>query len=974
KGSEEVASDAISAGVTDYLQKDTGTGQYTVLANRVRNAVERYRAEQARQRQQDAIETALEGISILNSDGEFIYVNRTYADLYGYEPEELLGEPWELIYPDDEVAFVREEILPTVADEGYWHGETTGLRADGTTFPEDHVVSRTNQDELVCTVRDLSARRERETELRLKTRAMDEAPVGITITDSAGDDNPLVYVNDRFEDVTGYDREEILGRDCRFLQGEATADEPVAELREAIDADEPVTVELRNYRKDGTEFWNRVSIAPVDGEGGSASNYVGFQQDITDDRRRRERRKRQHEALLELTTDDAVAAGDFGTAARRITETAADVLDVPRVNIWLVDDDGDDAVFRCVDHYDRDGDEHACGMELDPEAYPAYFEALAAHRVIDAVDARRDPRTAELTDDYLDAHGIGALLDGALRSEGDVVGVICHEQTGGPREWTDDEIEFADDVADIVHRVLRNQERKEHQQELERTNALLSTLIETLPFGVLVEDASRDVLTVNERLFELFDMPGSPDEAVGADCERMAEDVSDAFADPEGFIDRINALVAEREPVTDAELPLRDGRTFARSYEPVELPDGDGHLWVYRDITERKERERKRESTIEFLQSLYDVATDRTSNADEKVTRLLELGPEKSDLPSGYLTRIETGDEAHETGTQRVIEASGDHELLQVGDAAPLSRSYCRKTIETDEVVAIHDALAAGWEGDPAYELFGLDCYIGTKVTVNDDLYGTVFFGSDAPREEPFTDAEKAFVRLMGQLVSYELERDHARRELEQRKERLEEFASTVSHDLRNPLRVAEGRLALGRDECDNEHFESVARAHERMHVLIDDLLALAREGEDATEPEPVPLAECSEAGWRTVETADATLVTDADRTLTADRNKLQQLLENLYRNAVEHGGEDVTVTVGELEDGFYVEDDGSGIPERARDEVFDAGYSTSDEGSGFGLSIVKQVVDAHGWEIRVTGSSGGGARFEITGVEFAAE
>lgn len=135
-----------------------------------------------------------------------------------------------------------------------------------------------------------------------------------------------------------------------------------------------------------------------------------------------------------------------------------------------------------------------------------------------------------------------------------------------------------------------------------------------------------------------------------------------------------------------------------------------------------------------------------------------------------------------------------------------------------------------------------------------------------------------------------------------------------------------------------------------------------------------ISVADCSEACWQTVETANATLVTDTDRKINADRGQLQQLLENLYRNAVEHGGNDVTVTVGELDNGFYVEDDGPGITESERDEVFDAGYSTSNGGTGFGLSIVKQIVDAHGWNIHIVDGSEGGARFVITGVAFAAE
>ena len=105
-----------------------------------------------------------------------------------------------------------------------------------------------------------------------------------------------------------------------------------------------------------------------------------------------------------------------------------------------------------------------------------------------------------------------------------------------------------------------------------------------------------------------------------------------------------------------------------------------------------------------------------------------------------------------------------------------------------------------------------------------------------------------------------------------------------------------------------------------------------------------------------------------------ADYDRLCQLLENLFRNAIEHGGEDVTVRVGVLDDGFYIEDDGPGISEDVQEEVFDVGYSTSPDGTGFGLSIVKEITEAHGWKIAITEGTADGARFEITGVELGGE
>ncbi|WP_149797331.1 PAS domain-containing sensor histidine kinase [Halorubrum xinjiangense] len=213
-------------------------------------------------------------------------------------------------------------------------------------------------------------------------------------------------------------------------------------------------------------------------------------------------------------------------------------------------------------------------------------------------------------------------------------------------------------------------------------------------------------------------------------------------------------------------------------------------------------------------------------------------------------------------------------------------------------------------------------------------------------------------------------ERKRRERELERQNERLDEFASIVSHDLRNPLDVARGRLDLVREERDSEHLEAVARAHDRMATLIDDLLTLAREGVDVESLEPVALAAVAEECWANVDTAAATLRAETTLTVRADRSRLKQLLENLLRNAVTHGGPSVTVTVGELDGGFYVEDDGPGIPEGERDDVFEAGHTTDPDGTGFGLAIVERVAEAHGWAVAVTAGAEGGARFEFTGVD----
>jgi len=231
----------------------------------------------------------------------------------------------------------------------------------------------------------------------------------------------------------------------------------------------------------------------------------------------------------------------------------------------------------------------------------------------------------------------------------------------------------------------------------------------------------------------------------------------------------------------------------------------------------------------------------------------------------------------------------------------------------------------------------------------------------------PVTDDADEVVSLIASARDITERRTHER-ELEKRNDRLNEVASIVSHDLRSPLNVANGHLAIAHDS-DDDHLAEVAHALDRMEELVDDLLTLAHEGERVSEIESVDLAAAVEDCWRNVSTTETAPHVDTDLVIRADPDQLRHLLENLLGNALRHGGADVTVTVGDLDDGFYVGDDGPGIPEADRETVFDSGYSTAADGTGVGLSIVQTIADAHGWSVAVTESETGGTRFEIRGV-----
>ena len=253
------------------------------------------RIETTERRFQQLFDSTNDALFVIGSDGEALLdCNPAASELLGYDRETLCSmSPAALFDHDDSGAF--QSFFETVqrTDSG-WTNEFSCLRADGERRLLEisaAVLDAAERPPVVFSARDITDRKRYQEELELRSEAMEGAPVGITITDPDREDNPIVYINEGFEEITGYSQADTLGRNCRFLQGPETSEEPVAEMRAAIDAERPISVELRNYRKDGSPFWNRVTIAPIHDESGELSNFIGFQEDITE---RKEREQELH--------------------------------------------------------------------------------------------------------------------------------------------------------------------------------------------------------------------------------------------------------------------------------------------------------------------------------------------------------------------------------------------------------------------------------------------------------------------------------------------------------------------------------------------------------------------------------------------------------------------------------------------------------------------------------------------------------
>ncbi len=453
-----------------------------------------------------------------------------------------------------------------------------------------------------------------------------------------------------------------------------------------------------------------------------------------------------------------------------------------------------------------------------------------------------------------------------------------------------------------------------------------------------IVDTSPDIATVIDPEGTITYVSPSVRDTLGYDPEELVGEDGFEFQDPahrEDVAEAIEAVAADPDATRTVETRScrADGSwCWVESTLKNRIDDEaiGGILVNSRDISGRKSRERQHQKIASEYETLLETVEDG----------IFFIDVESSD--AGHVFRFERVNRAYEAQTGLTCEEMEGKTPVEVfGDdvGAELESNY-RRCVESREPLTYQEEVpvetaARIWQTNLA------------PVVADDEV-----------------------ARIIG-ITRNVTDRVERERQLQSQKEQLEEFAGVVSHDLRSPLTVAQGRVELLAEEYDSEHLPAIRRSLDRMGEIISDTLTLARQGQVVSDVEPIALVNLVGACWNGVTTEEATIAIDDEVTIYGDRSRLQHVFENLLRNAVEHGGAGVTVRVGRIDDrGIYLEDTGPGIPEDARERVFEPGESSASDGTGFGLTIVKRIAEAHSWTVEIVDSEDGGARFEFLGVD----
>lgn len=684
------------------------------------------------------------------------------------------------------------------------------------------------------------------------------------------------------------------------------------------------------------------------------------------------RLQKQNQALHALTKKIIIGNDNLTKPIHELTEIASETMETGRVSVWLYDEFK--TSIKCIDLYERNQNKHSDGEKLNAKNYPEYFKSIEIYRVIDASDARTDPRTKEYFESYLKPLGITSLLDAPIRKGGIMIGIVCFEQGGSPRTWTIDEQLFAAAIADSISILLESIERIKAEKALQEKEQLLSSIYDTVGDIIFVLSTEKDgrykFVSINKSFANTTGKKYS--EVVGKYVDEIIPQPSLKMVQENYKKAILDKKIVRWEEVSDYHSGLLVGEV---SIAPLFDEKGNSILLVgaVHDITDRKNTEDK---IRKMSQELEERVKERTASltqaqeslklSEEKYRKIVEEAGDvvySSDY-KGYFTYINP--------MSKKITGYMENELIG---------KHFSEIIDPEWKDKVAKFYKEQFDNKIRETLFSFP--IITKSGEKKWVEQTVI----QQRVGDKITGHQAIVRDITYRKKIEEEIKQKSEELVRSNLELEQFAYVASHDLQEPLRTISNFVELlEKTQCgksDNDatnYFNFILNATSRMQNLIKDLLAYSRVGKSIT----FSMVDCNTilkdvlAGMdASIKESNAKITSDILPKIKGNDIQLKQVFQNLISNSIKFRKKnsvlEIKITVEEkaTEYLFAVKDNGIGIEEKNISKLFVLFQRLHPEteypGTGIGLATSKKIVLLHGGKIWVESKLGEGSTFYFT-------
>ncbi|BCX02737.1 MAG: hypothetical protein KatS3mg053_0675 [Candidatus Roseilinea sp.] len=950
-----------------------------------------------------------DAIIVIDAEGRICLFNASAERLFGYRAEEVIGQPPTLLLPQFRCSGQQDVVATYEAAEAAMRPSDevrtiAGLRKDGEELFLEATMSdlRENGKRVVLiSLRDVTRQRHAEEHICALARFPDENPNPVL---RVAADGSVLYANR--PGLTLLPLKNGAQQWCAPQAWRAAISTALSTSRN----------EALEFTSDGRLF--TALFVPTDSS--HVNVYVHditahrvaeeqIQQELTA-RRRIENMLRHRIAFEELVTGlstqfIALASAELDKAINSSLASIGNFSAVDRAYVFLFSADG--AYMSNTHEWCRpDIEPQIANLQNIPtDTFPWWVNKLRRGENIYMPSLDELPPEASAEREILELQGIRSLVVVPMMSSHKLIGFLGFDAVREAKTWSEDDIALLRIVGEILVNAL---ERKRNEEALRKSEQVYRALFERTNDAVFLISLEGRHLAVNQRASELLGYTLD---------ELLNMTVHDIVVPDKEHGDAYQALATLRAngqlPVYERTLRRRDGSLVRVEINAALVRDVDGtplHFQsIVRDITERKRTEEALRQSEEAIRTLYEIVSAQELNFSAKLKALLAMGTQRFDLDIGVLAHIE-GER------YQVIEALTPNGAIRPGDVFDLGRTYCREVLRIGEPIGFANAGASEWAAHPCYAAFQMEAFLGTPVTVNGQIYGTLSFASPKPRAQPFKPADKEFLRLMAQWIGGEIERNlkteqlqayaaeikAANQQLAQaRDQALEasrlksEFLSTMSHEIRTPMNGIIGmtELLLDTPLSDEQrgYANIVLKEAEHLLTIINDILDFSKieagkmvldihdfSPRDVMESVADLFSPQANAKGLAVMTYVAP---DVPMVVRGDAVRLRQVLTNLVGNAIkftEVGHVTVRLELQEADERFVVlrgsvSDTGIGIPEAAQRHLFqpftqvDGGITRRYGGTGLGLAIASRLVQMMGGEIGVHSREGEGTLFWFT-------